>query len=188
MQPFASAALVLAWFGATAALGVTTCINSSGVPAPCGPGNDDCDATKPHSPAPAFHVQDLSCAENDPNAPCYNPAHGVYHLMYQKHCGLASSGGGPVFGHVVSHDLVHWARLPVAVWNDRPYDSRAIFSGSCVNDGGLHSGAAAVPPQTALALRRPEPLSVLEKYVVDTATRYNSVVESGWWQSQCYMV
>eukprot|EP01052_Picozoa_sp_SAG31_P004945 SAG31_NODE_211_length_20274_cov_40.333482_13_plen_269_part_00 len=43
-------------------------------------------------------------------------------------------------------------------------------------------------PQTALSMRRPEPLSVLEKYVVDTATRYNSIVESGWWQSQCYMV
>ena len=38
---------------------------------------------------------------------------------------------GPVIGHVVSSDLVHWARLPVALWNGPDwYDEVAIFTGS----------------------------------------------------------
>jgi hypothetical protein len=62
--------------------------------------------------------------------------------MYQDHLGVGSThAGGPVFGHFVSADLVHWSRMPVAVWNrlDVPtnsttlYDSKAIYSGSCVN-------------------------------------------------------
>ena len=39
-------------------------------------------------------------------------------------------GGGPVIGHAVSADLARWALLPVALWNDAAYDSRAIFTGS----------------------------------------------------------
>ena len=34
---------------------------------------------------------------------------------------------------VVSRNLIHWARVGIGVWNDQPYDSTAIFSGSCVN-------------------------------------------------------
>ena len=111
---------------ATAAFSPSKCINAAGVAAPCGPGNSDCDAARPWSPAPRYHVQDLSCAENDPNAPVYDPKHGVYHLMYQDHVGL-NGNKPPTFGHVVSRDLVHWARLPVAVWNGpEAYDAQAI--------------------------------------------------------------
>lgn len=39
-------------------------------------------------------------------------------------------GGGPVIGHAVSADLARWTRMPVAIWNDAAYDSRAIFTGS----------------------------------------------------------
>ncbi|MDA8539158.1 GH32 C-terminal domain-containing protein [bacterium] len=39
-------------------------------------------------------------------------------------------GIGPVWAHVVSRDLAHWARLGVALWNDEWYDERAVFTGS----------------------------------------------------------
>ena len=35
-----------------------------------------------------------------------------------------------MWGHVASRDLIHWARLPVALWNDEPYDNSAIYTGS----------------------------------------------------------
>ena len=31
---------------------------------------------------------------------------------------------------MVSKDLLHWARLDVALWADQPYDSSDVFSGS----------------------------------------------------------
>jgi sucrose-6-phosphate hydrolase SacC (GH32 family) len=31
---------------------------------------------------------------------------------------------------IPSDAVVHWARLPVAIWNDQPYDRVAIFTGS----------------------------------------------------------
>merc|ERR1719221_1677861 len=49
--------------------------------------------------------------------------------MYQDHVCIAP-GGGPDIGHVVSRDFVHWAHLPVSVWNDKQYDEVAIFTGS----------------------------------------------------------
>jgi len=59
----------------------------------------------------------------------------MYHLMYQDHV-CEAPGGGPDIGHVVSRDFVHWAHLPVSVWNDKPYDEVAIFTGSAtVVDG-----------------------------------------------------
>ena len=41
--------------------------------------------------------------------------------MFQEHIALENGGvgNGPVFGHVVSHDLAHWARLNVSIWNDQ---------------------------------------------------------------------
>ena len=44
-------------------------------------------------------------------------------LFYQDHLyepsplGL-NKGSGPDWGHIVSKDMVHWAHLPVAIWND----------------------------------------------------------------------
>lgn len=49
--------------------------------------------------------------------------------MYQDHVG-AQGGSGPVYGHAVSRDLIKWAHMPVTVWNDKPYDHIAIFTGS----------------------------------------------------------
>jgi len=109
-----------------------------GVYAPCGPGNDQCTPPKDQATRPVFHVMDKTCAENDPNFPFYDPVHGMYHLMYQDHVVIPAGGvgGGPDIGHVVSRDFVHWAHLPVSIWNDKPYDRVAIFTGSAtVVDG-----------------------------------------------------
>ena len=81
----------------------------------------------PFKNAPQFHVRDLSCGENDPNGPVYDPVHGVYHLHYQNHVGCR---GGRTYGHAVSRDFVHWAHMPISIWNDRSYDEHAIFTGS----------------------------------------------------------
>ena len=40
--------------------------------------------------------------------------------------------------------MVKWARVGVGVWNDQPYDSTAIFSGSCVNS--VHGNMTLIYP------------------------------------------
>ena len=40
------------------------------------------------------------------------------HLAIPDPVGL-KAGAGPNWGHWVSHDFLHWARLPVAIWNDQ---------------------------------------------------------------------
>ena len=106
---------------------VRSCLLPNGTEAPCGPGNQMCPPGPFGSDAPQFHVRDLSCGENDPNGPVYDPVHGVYHLHYQNHVGCR---GGRTYGHAVSRDFIHWAHMPISIWNDRPYDEHAIFTGS----------------------------------------------------------
>jgi sucrose-6-phosphate hydrolase SacC (GH32 family) len=98
---------------------------------PCAPGNDQCGAPFDQS-SPQYHIRDLSCGENDPNFPLYDPNHQLYHHFYQDHLAEVQGGNGmgPVIGHAVSADMVFWAHLPVAVWNDQPYDNVAIYTGS----------------------------------------------------------
>ena len=79
---------------------------------------------------------DASCGENDSVAPFFDPLHSLYHLFYEDHL-AEPTGRGPVYGHVVSADLAHWARQPVAIWNDQPYDSSAIFTGSASLVNGI---------------------------------------------------
>eukprot|EP00729_Bicosta_minor_P028725 gene28725-30979_t len=88
--------------------GSTMCLMLDGSYKPCGPStSSQCGQPRPRS-SPQYHIRDESCAMNDPNGPFYDELHGMYHLM-----------NGPVWGHVVSRDLVHWARLPVTIWNDQ---------------------------------------------------------------------
>eukprot|EP01062_Namystynia_karyoxenos_P050279 TRINITY_DN3900_c0_g2_i1.p1 TRINITY_DN3900_c0_g2~~TRINITY_DN3900_c0_g2_i1.p1 ORF type:complete len:571 (+),score=184.07 TRINITY_DN3900_c0_g2_i1:79-1713(+) len=108
-----------------------------------GPGDDRCGPSFQN--APVFHLMDQKgCAENDPNGPVFDPVHGVYHLFYQDHI-ATPTGRGPDYGHWVSRDFVHWAQLPVAIWNglDVPsgrqtaYDSLAIYTGSATLVPGM---------------------------------------------------
>lgn len=113
-----------------------TCHRKDGTPAQCGPGSEYCGP--PFSIAPRYHLMDQrGCAENDPNGPFFDPVHGVVHHFYQDHLAVPP-GHGPVYGHLVSRDFVHWASVPVAIWNGLDsskktnYDTVAIFTGSAV--------------------------------------------------------
>ena len=55
----------------------TTQCWKDGVTAPCGPGNDQCGPPQDPNRRPKFHIKDLTCDENDPNAPFYDVRHGV---------------------------------------------------------------------------------------------------------------
>lgn len=122
------------------------CQNASGNVGPCMPGREYCN--KPFAHAPRFHLMDQhGCAENDPNGPVFDPVHGVIHHFYQIHL-AAEPGGGPDYGHFVSKDFVHWAAMPVAIWNgfqvspfkNTSYDNIAIFTGSGVIIDGAGPG------------------------------------------------
>ena len=112
----------------------SSCVAPNGTSVPCGPGAERCGAPWPD--APGFHVLDATCLINDPNGPVFDERHGMFHLFFQDHL-AEPPGGGPVYGHACSRDLVHWARLPVAIWNDAPYDRQAIYSGSATIVDGL---------------------------------------------------
>lgn len=131
------------------ARGDDDCIDEEGHSGPCEPGREFCG--EPFANAPVYHLMDQhGCGENDPNGPIYDPVHGVLHHFYQIHL-HAPPGHGPDYGHFVSKDFVHWAALPVAIWNGidkshpegtegyiTKYDNEAIFTGS----GVLVDGAA----------------------------------------------
>ena len=104
---------------------------------PCGPSHPLC-FVAPKKPTFAFHLADPTCVINDPNGPFYDPVHRLYHTFYQIHVAedQGGAGSGPVWGHWVSTDLLHWAQLPVAIWNDRFYDNVAVFTGSTTIVGG----------------------------------------------------
>jgi beta-fructofuranosidase len=113
------------------------CTNAQNATAPCGPGNDQCDAAAPLELGLDFHIFGASCDINDPNGMFFDPSTKLYHLFYQDHLGEHQTGGSRVWGHLVSHDLVRWARLPVALWNDHAYDNVAIYSGSATIVDGV---------------------------------------------------
>ena len=82
----------------------------------------------------------------------YDENHGVYHVMYQDHLWGAMPDDvplgreGPVWGHAVSADLVHWAHLPVSLWNgDGWYDMHGIFTGSATIVDSLGGPAITFP-------------------------------------------
>ena len=61
-----------------------------------------------------IHPGSLCHGENDPNGLFFH--NGVYHLFFQDHVPMQ------VGGHLASADLIHWRRLPIAIWNDAWYD------------------------------------------------------------------
>ena len=97
-----------------------TMLTHAGPIVPCGPEHQKCIAAA-DKPKYTFHLADPTCDINDPNGPMYDPVHGVYHNFYQIHIAenMNGAGDGPDWGHWVSKDFIHWAQLPVAIWNDR---------------------------------------------------------------------
>ncbi len=83
---------------------------------------------------PQIHFTPAAHWVNDPNGMVYYK--GTYHLFFQYH--PYSSVWGPMhWGHASSSDLVHWKRLPIAIYPD---SLGTIFSGSAVVDKNNTSG------------------------------------------------
>jgi fructan beta-fructosidase len=90
--------------------------------------------TTPEAYRPVYHFTPDSMWMNDPNGLVYHK--GVYHLFYQYYP-HATVWGPMHWGHAISHDLVHWKHLPIALYPD---SLGYIFSGSAVVDQNNTSG------------------------------------------------
>jgi sucrose-6-phosphate hydrolase SacC (GH32 family) len=97
---------------------------------------------------PEYHFTPQQNWQNDPNGLLYYG--GQYHLYYQ-HNPFGDQWGNMSWGHAVSHDLLTWHELPVAIPSG---DTDWIFSGSAVvdenNTAGFGYGPEGRPPIVAI--------------------------------------
>lgn len=77
---------------------------------------------------PQFHFSTKRGWINDPNGLVYHD--GEYHLFYQYNP-VGIEWGNMNWGHAVSHDLIHWEELPIAL---RMGPDGEIYSGSAIID------------------------------------------------------
>ncbi|MBN1873721.1 MAG: glycoside hydrolase family 32 protein [Anaerolineae bacterium] len=134
---------------------------------------------------PRFHFTPSQNWMNDPNGLVYYD--GEYHLFYQYNP-YAISWGHMSWGHAVSHDLLHWEYLPVAI-EEEPAAGYTIFSGSAVIDYNNASGFGKVGRPAMVAIytadyREPRVQDIHIAYSTDrgrTFTKYagNPVIAIG---------
>ena len=95
---------------------------------------------------PAFHFSPEKNWTNDPNGLVFFGSE--YHLFYQYNP-FGELWGHMSWGHAVSHDLVSWTQLPVALPEE---NGIMIFSGSAVVDWKNRSGFGknGTPPLVAI--------------------------------------
>lgn len=78
---------------------------------------------------PLFHITGGNGWINDPNGLIYY--RGRYHVFFQYNPNDIK-WGNICWGHVVSDDLTHWEKLPIALVPDKDYDKDGCFSGSAI--------------------------------------------------------
>jgi fructan beta-fructosidase len=118
---------------AAGALAASTTLAAFAVPASADPSGTDAPTfAEPYRPQ--FHYTPAKNWMNDPNGLVYYK--GEYHLFYQ-HNPDGNTWGNMSWGHAVSHDLVRWKELPLAISHD---ENEMIFSGSVVVDHQNTSG------------------------------------------------
>ena len=83
---------------------------------------------------PQYHFSPREHWTNDPNGLVYFD--GEYHLFFQFNP-FGDQWGHMSWGHAVSHDLIHWEQLPVALGEE---DGVMIYTGSVVIDTRNTSG------------------------------------------------
>ena len=101
----------------------------------CSDSVETCDFLRPQ-----FHFTSDSGFLSDPNGLVYYK--GKYHLFHQYNPYDIRSGVPQHWAHAVSRDLVHWEKLPIAIY---PHGGGNIWSGSAVvdtnNSSGLQTGS-----------------------------------------------
>ena len=78
---------------------------------------------------PKFHITGETGWINDPNGLIYYK--GLYHVFFQYYP-HATQWGPMHWGHVVSKDLLHWDRLPVALYPNKETKEDGCFSGTAI--------------------------------------------------------
>ena len=89
---------------------------------------------------PMYHLQAPSGWMNDPCAPGYDPATGLYHLFFQWNPRRNVYGrvawGSIAWGHATSRDLVHWTVSCSTALKPGPwYDREGCFTGCMLSTG-----------------------------------------------------
>ncbi|KAK8000583.1 Glycosyl hydrolases family 32 superfamily [Apiospora arundinis] len=78
---------------------------------------------------PSFHLQPAEGWMNDPCAPGYDPATGLYHVSFQWNP-QDNEWGDIAWGHATSPDLVLWnIDQQPSLLPDKPYDHLGVFTG-----------------------------------------------------------
>ncbi|GLC68481.1 Putative beta-Fructufuranosidase [Pleodorina starrii] len=95
-------------------------------------------ATAADSLKPLFHVMPVNGWGSDPNGPIFYK--GRYHLFYQARPGTCQWYWGMCWDHVVSTDLAHWERLPMAL----------VPTPGGIDADGCFSGSIQVEPQSGI--------------------------------------
>ncbi|KAL4888089.1 glycosyl hydrolase [Aspergillus ambiguus] len=92
---------------------------------------------------PSLHFT-ADCWINDPCAPGYHPATGLYHVFYQ--CNPHGTEWGSMsWGHLTSEDLVLWTRSSKpALIPDQPYDRLGVFTGCMIPPANPHESLKVV--------------------------------------------
>ena len=112
---------------------------------------------------PLYHFLPPANWMNDPNG--LIQWKGLYHLFYQYNP-VQAAWGRIHWGHAVSHDLLHWQHLPIALEpSPGGPDWDGVWSGCAVNAGGkpviFYTG---VSPEVQCMATSQDDLNTLEKF------------------------